>query len=200
MFGLVKIQEMIPGNKHILLKTSFPCEIQQVIWVIWRKTKKKGIGRWWPSWILIFRLIKLQKLCQKWALYATFSRKSDSKWVSLTIYLKVTFSVWPQAAILNIDGWTGQNTKTDARNGFSMPNISRKNVITQLSISICFINMATGGHFGSWLLANSAAILAGVMGAKFFSKYFKELKSSVKPYYALSGHGTPRLHPTNPWR
>ena len=29
-----------------------------------------------------------------------------------------------------------------------------------------------------------------------FSKYFKELKSSVKPYYALGGHGTPRLHPT----
>ena len=29
----------------------------------------------------------------------------------------------------------------------------------------------------------------------FLSKYFKELKSSVKPYYALSGHGTPRLHP-----
>ena len=33
-------------------------------------------------------------------------------------------------------------------------------------------------------------------GGYFFSKYFKELKSSVKPYYALSGHGTPRLHPT----
>ena len=30
-----------------------------------------------------------------------------------------------------------------------------------------------------------------------FSKYFKEFKSSVKPYYARSGHGTPRLHPTN---
>ena len=28
-------------------------------------------------------------------------------------------------------------------------------------------------------------------GGSFFSKYFKELKSSVKPYYALSGHGTP---------
>ena len=40
MFGLVKIQEMIPGNKHILLKTSFSCEIQQVIWVIWLKTEK----------------------------------------------------------------------------------------------------------------------------------------------------------------
>ena len=56
--------------------------------------------------------------------------------------------------------------------------------------------MATGGHFGFWLLTNPAAIFARVMGGYFFSKYFKELKSSVKPYYALSGHGTPRLHPT----
>ena len=32
---------MIPGNKHILLKTSVSCESQQVIWVIWLKTEKK---------------------------------------------------------------------------------------------------------------------------------------------------------------
>ena len=38
MFGLIKIQEMIPGNKLILLKTSFSSEIQQVMWVIWLKT------------------------------------------------------------------------------------------------------------------------------------------------------------------
>ena len=38
--GLVKIQKMIPENKHILLKTSFSCEIQQVISVIWLKTEK----------------------------------------------------------------------------------------------------------------------------------------------------------------
>ena len=86
IFGLVKIQEMIPGKKHILLKTSFLCEIQQIIWVIWLKTEKKGIGRWRPSWILIFSLIKIQKWCQKWALYAIFSRKSDITRVSMTIY------------------------------------------------------------------------------------------------------------------
>ena len=86
MFGLVKIQEMIPRNKHILLKTGLLCEIQQVIWVIWLKTEKNGIGRWRPSWILILRLIKLQKWYQKWALYATFSRKSDITRVSMTIY------------------------------------------------------------------------------------------------------------------
>ena len=57
---LVKIQEMIPGNKHILLKTSFSCEIQQVIWIIWLKTETNGIGRWRPSWILMFRLIKIK--------------------------------------------------------------------------------------------------------------------------------------------
>ena len=56
--------------------------------------------------------------------------------------------------------------------------------------------MATGGHFGFWLLQNSAAILSRVMGAHFFSKYPKELKSSVKSYYAHGGHGTPRYHPT----
>ena len=111
MFGLVKIQEMIPGNKHILLKTRFSCEIQQVIWVIGLKTEKNEIGRWRPSWILIFRLIKIQKWCQKLALYTTFSRKSDITRVSMTIYFQVTFSIWPQAAILNFDGWTGQNTK-----------------------------------------------------------------------------------------
>ena len=48
---------------------------------------------------------------------------------------------------------------------------SRKSGITQLSISICFQVtfpiMAAGGHFGFWLLTNSAAIFAKVMGAKF---------------------------------
>ena len=81
-----QIQEMIPGNKHILLKTSFSCDIQQVKWVIWLKTEKNEIGRWRPSSILIFRLIKIQKWCQKWALYATFGRKSDITRVSMTIY------------------------------------------------------------------------------------------------------------------
>ena len=77
--------------------------------------------------------------------------------------------------------------------------INRKSGITQLSISICFqvtiCNMATGGHFGFWLLTNSAAIFARVMGANFFLNTSKS-SNQVKPYYALSGHGTPRLHPT----
>ena len=137
MFGLVKIQEMIPGNKHILLKTSFSCEIQQVIWVIRLKPEKNGIGRWWPSWILIFKLIKIQKWCQKWALYATFSMKSDVTRVSMTIYFKVTFSIWLQAVIWIL--MVGL-VKIQKRCPKSIPHakISWKSGITQLSISICF--------------------------------------------------------------
>ena len=56
--------------------------------------------------------------------------------------------------------------------------------------------MAAGGHFGFWLLQNSAANFARVMGARFFSKYPKKLKPSTKPYYALGGHGVPRYHRT----
>ena len=56
--------------------------------------------------------------------------------------------------------------------------------------------MAAGGHFEFWLLIKFRRHFREGHGGKFFSKYFKELKSSVKPYYALSGHGTPRLHPT----
>ena len=167
MFGLVKIQEMIPGNKHILLKTSFSCEIQQVIWVICLKTEKNGIGRWY----LIFRLIKIQKWCQKWALYATFSRKSDITRGFLPIYLKVTFSIWPQATILNFDSWTGQNTKTMPEMEYPCQNLLEKWYYTAFDINLFssyISNMATGGHFGFWLLTNSAAIFARVTGAKFF--------------------------------
>ena len=40
--------------------------------------------------------------------------------------------------------------------------------------------MVASGHFEFWLLQNAAAIFARVMGAHFFSKYPKELKSNVK--------------------
>ena len=49
---------------------------------------------------------------------------------------------------------------------------------------------------GFGLLLNSTAICARVMD-DLFSKYLKVLKSSVKPYYALGAHGTPRYHPIN---
>ena len=84
--------------------------------------------------------------------------------------------------------------------GILHAKISRKSGITQLSIPICF--QVT---FPIW---PPAAILdfgfsqtpppfSQESWGLIFFRYFKELKSSVKPYYALSGHGTPRLHPTN---
>ena len=149
MFGLVNVQEMIPANKHILLKTSFSCGIQKVKWVIWLKTEKNEIGRWrpfwyldsskykndarnglsmshlvgkvilhgflWPftfklhfqygrrrpSWILMFGLVKIQKRGQKWILHAKISRKSGITQLSISICFKVTFPIWPPAAILD---------------------------------------------------------------------------------------------------
>ena len=137
MLGLVKIKEMIPGNKHILLKTSFSREIQQVIWVIWLKTEKNGIGRWRPSGILIFRLIKIQKWCQKWAFYATFSRK-----VILHGFL------WPFTFKLHFQygrrrpSWILMVGLVKIQKRYQKwilhANISRKSGITQLSMSICF--------------------------------------------------------------
>ena len=62
----------------------------------------------------------------------------------MPIYLKVPFSIWPQTAILNFDGWNGQNTKTMPEMDF--PQISRKSGITQLSIAICFQVTFQYGH------------------------------------------------------
>ena len=142
-----------------------------------------------PSWILIFKLIKIQKWYQKWVLYATFSRKSDITQVSMTICFNCLEFWW-------LDWSKYQN---DARNGFSMPKLVGRMYYKAFDMILFWSyisNMAIGSHFGFWLLTNSAAIFARVMGAILFSRYFKELKSSVKPYYALSGHGTPRSHLT----
>ena len=55
----------------------------------------------------------------------------------MTIYFKVTFAIWPQAAILNFDGWTCQNT-TRCQKWILHAKISRKIGITQLLIQFCF--------------------------------------------------------------
>ena len=88
------------------------------------------------------------------------------------------------------------------QNGFSMPKLVVKVVLHTFRYQFVFkfhFQYAIGGHFEFWLLTTSAAIFARVMRAIFFNKYLKELKSSVKPYYALSGHGNPGLHPTSWW-
>ena len=128
---------MIPGNKHILLKSSFSCEIQQVICAIWLKTEKNGIGRWRPSWILISRIIKIQKWCQKWALHTTLSRKSDITRVlwPFTFKLHFQYGRWRPSWILMVRlvkmPKRGQEWILHAKS-------SRNSGITQLSISICF--------------------------------------------------------------
>ena len=85
MFGLVKILEMIPGNKHILLKMSFLCEIQLVIWVIWLKTEKMELvdGCHLEFWYLDSSKYKNDA---RNGLSTTFSRKGDITLVSMTIY------------------------------------------------------------------------------------------------------------------
>ena len=136
MFGLVKIQEMIPGNQHILLKTSFSCEIQQVIWVLWLKTERTEIVRWRPSWILIFGLIKIQKWYQKWALYATFSRKSD-----IYFYDHLLLScIYNMAAGGYLELWwlDWSKYKNDARNVFSMPKLVGKGVLHSFRYQFVF--------------------------------------------------------------
>ena len=124
MFGLVKIQERIPGNKHILLKTSFSCEIQQVIWVIWLKTEKMKLVDGGHLEFSYLDLSKIQKWCQTWALYATFTFKLHFRygrrrpsWILMVGLVKIQKRC--QKWILHA--------------------ISRESGITQLSISICFL-------------------------------------------------------------
>ena len=61
--------------------------------------------------------------------------------------------------------------KNDARNWFSMPKLVGKVVLHSFPFNLFssyISNMAASGHFGFWLITNSAAIFARVMGAKFF--------------------------------
>ena len=109
----------IVGLHRFLGPFSFEVHIQydQVMGYM-AKNRTNGIGRWRPSWILIFRLIRIQKWCQKWTLYAKFSRKIDITPVPITIYFKVEF--W----------WLDWSKyKNDARNGFSMPKLVGKVVL-----------------------------------------------------------------------
>ena len=131
------------------------------------KQKKMKFGRWQPSWILIFRLIKIQNLCQKWALYAV------GKVILHRFLWPFTFSyIFNMAAGGHLEFWwlDWSKYKNDARNGFSMPKWVGKVVYTAFEVnwfSSYISNVAVGSHFGFWLLTNSAAIFARVMGAQF---------------------------------
>ena len=56
-------------------------------------------GRRRPSWILMVGLVKIQKRGQKWILHAKISRKCRITQLSILICFKVTFPIWPPAAI-----------------------------------------------------------------------------------------------------
>ena len=91
--------------------------------------------------------------------------------------------------------------KNDARNGFSKPKLVGKVVLHSFQCQFVFnFHFHYGRRRPFWILSSHKfrRHFREGHGGKIFSKYFKEPKSSVKPYYALSGHGTPRLHPTNP--
>ena len=90
--------------------------------------------------------------------------------------------------------------KKDARNEFSMPQLVGKVVLHSFRYQFGFkLHFQYGHPRPFWILASHKfrRQFREGHGGYFVSKYFKELKSSVKPYYTLSGHGTPRLHPTN---
>ena len=96
-----------------------------------------------------------------------------------------------------LDWWKYQN---EARNRFSMPKLVGKVVLHSFPYQFVLkLHFQYGRRRPFWILASHKFRhhFREGHGGLIFSKYFKELKSSVKPYYALGGHGTPRLHPTN---
>ena len=138
MFGLVKIQEMIPGNKHILLKTSFSCESQQVIWVIWLKTEKMELvdGDHLEFWYL-----DSSKYIQKWALYDHLL-KSYIFNISAGVHLEFWWLDWSKY-------------KNDARNGFSMPKLVGKVVLHSFRYQFVFkLHFQYGHRRPFWILAS----------------------------------------------
>ena len=89
--------------------------------------------------------------------------------------------------------------KNDARNVFSMPKLLGKVVLHSFWCQFVFKLHFQFGRRRPFLILASHKFCRHFReghGNLIFSKYFKKLKSSVKLYYALSGHGTPRLHPT----
>ena len=99
------------------------------------------------------------KWFQKWALWETFDRKSGITPVSRTIFLSITFSIWPPVAILNLDVWARQNTrmipgnKHIAENEFLVCN-STNNMCYMAQNSIK-MELVDGGYREFWYLNSS---------------------------------------------
>ena len=135
MFGLVKIQEMIPGNKYILPKTSFSCEIQQLILVILLKKMALVDGGHLEIW------------------YSNSSKYNHDarNWLSMPYLVgKVILHGFPWPFTFKLyfqygrrrPSWLLMVGLVKIQNGCQKrilhAKISRKSGITQLSISICF--------------------------------------------------------------
>ena len=146
---------MIPGNKHILLKTSFPYEIQQVIWVIWLKTEKmelvnSGHFEFWyldsskytncaknglPMPHLVGKVILHGFLWPfTFKLHFQYDRRRPS-WILMAGLVKIQ--------------------KNDARNGFSMPKLVGKVVLHSFRYHFVFkLHFQYSHRQPFWILAS----------------------------------------------
>ena len=111
---------MTPGNKHILLKTSFSCEIQQVIWDIWLKTEK-------------MELVDGSHL-EFWYLDSSKYKNDARNWLYLVGKVILHGFQWPSWILM-----VGLvKIQKRCQKWILHAKISMKSGITQLSIWICF--------------------------------------------------------------
>ena len=158
MFGLVKIQEMIPGNKHILLKTSFSCEMQQVIWayMLYMAQNRKKM-KLVDGGHLEFRYLDSSK-------YKNDDRNRLSmphlvaKVILHGFYDHLLLSyIFNMAAGGHLEflwlDWS--KCKNEARNGFSMPKLVGKVVLHSIRCQFVFkIHFQYGRRRPFWILAS----------------------------------------------
>ena len=105
------------------------------------------------------------------------------------------------AASGHLESWCSDlpKYKNGAINRLPMPHLVGKVVLHRFLCPFIFkFHFQYGRWRPFWILASPKfrSHFREGHGSSFFSKYPKELKSSVKPNYALGGHGTPRYHPT----
>ena len=139
-----------------------------------------------------------QKWCQIWTFHAKFGRKSCITRVSMSIFIIYNFNM---AAGGHLEFWCSDSPKykKGVINRLPMPHLVGKVVLHRFLCPFIFKFHFQYGHLRAfWILASPKfrCHFREGHGSSFFSKYPKELKSNVEPYYALGGHGTPRYHPT----
>ena len=89
--------------------------------------------------------------------------------------------------------------KNGVINGLTMPHLVGKMVLHRFLCPFIFkFHFQYGRWRPFWILASPKfrRHFREGHGSSFFSKYSKELKPSVKPYYSIGGHGIHRYNPT----